>query len=136
MHLQRLPETIFKENLKNIFSAISEALHHIYVIDQLWFQRISGVWCGNSSPFTNVQDAGERFEELHLAMREYMFLNLEGSEVVYTNSHGIHYSNTLEELMLHLANHGTYHRGNIAAMLRQLGSEGIATDFIVFLREG
>jgi uncharacterized damage-inducible protein DinB len=31
-------------------------------------------------------------------------------------------------------NHGTYHRGQIVTMLRQLGAEPIATDFITFVR--
>jgi uncharacterized damage-inducible protein DinB len=37
--------------------------------------------------------------------------------------------------MQHVVNHGTYHRGNITAMLRQLGSKGISTDFIFYLYE-
>ena len=42
----------------------------------------------------------------------------------------------LEHLMQHLANHSTYHRGQIALMMRQLASETAATDFHVFLAEG
>jgi uncharacterized damage-inducible protein DinB len=42
----------------------------------------------------------------------------------------------LAHLMQHLANHSTYHRGQIALMLRQLGAEPLATDFHVFLVEG
>ena len=42
----------------------------------------------------------------------------------------------LAHLMQHLANHSTYHRGQIALMLRQLGAEPLATDFHVFLTEG
>lgn len=43
---------------------------------------------------------------------------------------------SLAHLMQHVVNHSTYHRGQIAAMLRQLGSEPVATDFHVFLLEG
>jgi uncharacterized damage-inducible protein DinB len=39
-------------------------------------------------------------------------------------------------LMQHMANHSTYHRGQVALMMRQLGAEPIATDFYVFLVEG
>ena len=39
-------------------------------------------------------------------------------------------------LMQHLANHSTYHRGQVALMLRQLGAEPLPTDFHVFLVEG
>ncbi len=43
---------------------------------------------------------------------------------------------SLAHLMQHLANHSTYHRGQIALMMRQLGAEPVATDFHVFLVEG
>jgi uncharacterized damage-inducible protein DinB len=42
----------------------------------------------------------------------------------------------LAHLMQHLANHSTYHRGQVALMMRQLGGEPRATDFHVFLVEG
>jgi len=42
----------------------------------------------------------------------------------------------LAHLMQHLANHSTYHRGQVALMMRQLGGEPAATDFHVFLVEG
>jgi len=42
----------------------------------------------------------------------------------------------LAHLMQHLANHSTYHRGQVALMMRQLPSEPAATDFHVFLAEG
>jgi uncharacterized damage-inducible protein DinB len=41
----------------------------------------------------------------------------------------------LAHLMQHLANHSTYHRGQVALMMRQLDAEPLATDFHVFLVE-
>ena len=43
---------------------------------------------------------------------------------------------SLMHLMQHLANHSTYHRGQVALMLQQLGAKPLATDFHVFLMEG
>jgi len=40
---------------------------------------------------------------------------------------------SLEHLMQHLANHSTYHRGQVALMMRQLGAKPLATDFAMFL---
>jgi uncharacterized damage-inducible protein DinB len=42
----------------------------------------------------------------------------------------------LAHLMQHMANHSTYHRGQVALMMRQLNAEPLATDFHVFLVEG
>jgi len=42
----------------------------------------------------------------------------------------------LAHLMHHVANHSTYHRGQVALMMRQLGAVPPATDFHVFLAEG
>ncbi len=37
--------------------------------------------------------------------------------------------------MMHLVNHGTYHRGQITTMLRQLDAQPILTDLMHFYRE-
>jgi uncharacterized damage-inducible protein DinB len=42
----------------------------------------------------------------------------------------------LGHLMQHMANHSTYHRGQISLMMRQLKADAVATDFHVFLVEG
>ena len=43
---------------------------------------------------------------------------------------------SVAHLMQHLANHSTYHRGQVALMMRQLAAEPLATDFAMFLMEG
>jgi uncharacterized damage-inducible protein DinB len=43
---------------------------------------------------------------------------------------------SLANLMQHLANHSTYHRGQVALMMRQLDAKPMATDFHVFLAQG
>ena len=43
---------------------------------------------------------------------------------------------SLAHLMQHLANHSTYHRGQVSLMMRQLHAEPLPTDFALFLLEG
>ena len=45
------------------------------------------------------------------------------------------YRNPLWQSLQHLANHGTYHRGQVATLLRQLGATPILTDLMHFYRE-
>jgi uncharacterized damage-inducible protein DinB len=37
--------------------------------------------------------------------------------------------------MQHVVNHGTYHRGQVATMLRQLDAEPLSSDMIHYYRE-
>lgn len=52
----------------------------------------------------------------------------------YKNYVGDYYENNVEHIMIHLVNHGTYHRGQIALLLRERGFEPINTDFITYDR--
>jgi uncharacterized damage-inducible protein DinB len=45
------------------------------------------------------------------------------------------HSNLLWQTLQHLANHGTYHRGQVTTMFRQLGAKPVGTDMIGFYRE-
>jgi uncharacterized damage-inducible protein DinB len=45
------------------------------------------------------------------------------------------YSNPFWQSLQHLANHGTYHRGQVATMLRQQNAKPILTDLMHFYRE-
>jgi len=45
------------------------------------------------------------------------------------------YKNPLWQSLQHLANHGTYHRGQVATIIRQHGAKPIATDLMHFYRE-
>jgi uncharacterized damage-inducible protein DinB len=52
----------------------------------------------------------------------------------YKNYVGDYYENNVEHIMMHLVNHGSYHRGQVALLLRQNGFEPINTDFITYDR--
>jgi uncharacterized damage-inducible protein DinB len=52
----------------------------------------------------------------------------------YKNYVGQYFENNVLAIMTHLVNHGTYHRGQVAMLLRQQGFEPINTDFITYDR--
>jgi uncharacterized damage-inducible protein DinB len=52
----------------------------------------------------------------------------------YTNFVGDYYENNVRDIMIHLVNHGTYHRGQIALLLRDKGFEPVNTDLITYDR--
>ena len=58
-----------------------------------------------------------------------------GRLIDYKSFAGEPFTNTLGQIVQHVVNHGTYHRGQVATMLRQLGAQAISSDLICFYRE-
>jgi uncharacterized damage-inducible protein DinB len=53
----------------------------------------------------------------------------------YQNKKGSQFKQPIYQMVLHVFNHGTYHRGQLVNMLRQLGIDKIPqTDFIIWAR--
>jgi uncharacterized damage-inducible protein DinB len=55
-------------------------------------------------------------------------------EVHYRNSAGAEFDTAIEDILLHVALHGSYHRGQVALLVRDAGAEPEPTDFIAFAR--
>ncbi|HEY0810552.1 MAG TPA: DinB family protein, partial [Longimicrobiales bacterium] len=55
--------------------------------------------------------------------------------VSYRNFKGESHANPLWQLLRHLVNHSTYHRGQVTTMLRQVGHEPVSTDLVLFYRQ-
>ena len=48
---------------------------------------------------------------------------------------GVRQAQPFSHTLQHVVNHGTYHRGQVVTMLRQLGAEAPTTDLIAYYRE-
>jgi uncharacterized damage-inducible protein DinB len=52
----------------------------------------------------------------------------------YKNSKGTEFTNTYQEILTHVINHSTYHRGHINQLLRLKSIEPVSIDFITYVR--
>lgn len=110
--------------------------------ESIWWQRIKlqeyiDVPSKNFSGTMNELSA-ELLRQNKLWQEWVSGLNENGlqHEFIYMNSKKERLKQPVFQMLLHLFNHGTYHRGQIVTMLRQVGVEKIpATDFIVWTRK-
>lgn len=54
--------------------------------------------------------------------------------VLYRNTKGEQFTNALDDILIHVFNHSTYHRGQIAMLVAKAGGPPASTDLIVFSR--
>ncbi|MFC3196563.1 DinB family protein [Parapedobacter deserti] len=112
----------------SIFSHILSA-HHI------WNHRIAG-----QSPAYNVWELHptDAFEAIDRHNHDQTITVLDTvdltTEITYVNSKGQRFANTAGDIFLHVINHTTYHRGQLALLFRQNGMEPLATDYILYRR--
>ena len=56
-----------------------------------------------------------------------------GRRISYINDAGERWTYTLADMLRHVVNHGTYHRGQVATMLRRLGVAPPNTDYLTYV---
>jgi uncharacterized damage-inducible protein DinB len=57
-----------------------------------------------------------------------------GRQISYRNSAGVAFVSRLDDILLHVALHGAYHRGQVSLMVRRSGGTPAPTDYIAFVR--
>ncbi|MFZ1206350.1 MAG: DinB family protein [Candidatus Acidiferrales bacterium] len=132
----------FLRDLGSSFGSVRDTLAHIYGAEWIWHER----WLGRvptaglpkAADFPDFDSIRKRLTEMDATLVDYVAaLKPEdlGRVVEFkTMTSGV-ISAPLAHFLQHLANHGTYHRGQVVTLLRQLGAKATGTDLLRFYRE-
>lgn len=131
----RVLSSLQRQNVSD--EKICSLMGHIVAAQFLWLHRIKGLpppdvklW-GNytvAQLSTMAEEAGKKWLDFVESQDDF------NREMSYTNYVGEPYTNNVEMIMIHLVNHSSYHRAQIALLLRQKGLEPVNTDFITYDR--
>lgn len=140
--LARLTPEQFVRPMGNSFSSVRDTVAHICAAERIWITRLKDETPqGFQKPdrLPDVEAARKEWAELEDEMLEQLArLGPEAVErtIEYQDLRGNHQSDVLWQMLQHLVNHGTYHRGQITTMLRQLdAAPPKSMDLIAFYRE-
>ena len=138
---EKLDPTAFVKDLKNSFTSVRDTLAHILGAEWVWLRR----WKGESpaklmvaAEFPTVASLRERFAAVD-GERHAFIAGLSEEQLQRPFDYKDLAGNSLRlpfvQSMQHVVNHGTYHRGQVTTMLRQLGAVPIGTDMSRFYLE-
>lgn len=141
--IKELPGTVLHEEVNTSFPTIAHAFGHMYAVESVWYRVLNGArmqeamdicmpleketLLGSADHFAND------FAQLAEQFREW--LRGQGDlerTILLENPYAGTRQTRLSEIVLHVVNHGTYHRGNVSAMLRQLGHASTMNDYSFF----
>jgi uncharacterized damage-inducible protein DinB len=136
-----LPEEKQMAELPSSFSSLYKTVLHMWDAETAWWQRMklhekiivpSENFNGTMKDVTNglTQQSSQWHEWINNATE-----NALDHVFQYQNSKKEQFKQPIYQMLLHVFNHGSYHRGQLVNMFRQLGVEKIPqTDFIVWSR--
>ena len=137
--LAKLPEDDLSAPRPIVFGSILRTLNHVYSMDVVWRANLEGRPHGyttrnppTSPPFAELREAQKQVDAWYVAYTGE--LKDEEQPVRFTFIGGGPATLSRRDILLHVVNHGTYHRGNVAAMMYTLGVPPPTTDLPVYLR--
>jgi uncharacterized damage-inducible protein DinB len=128
-------------SLGGSFTSVHDTVAHLYAADVVWYAR----WQGDSpaalltgAAFPDLATVRRAWTEHERKMRAFLD---ELGEAGITRAIGFKMltgqpaSSPFWQMLQHLVNHGSYHRGQVTTMLRQLGAQPAKSlDMIAFYR--
>lgn len=138
---EKLTSEQFTRPMGSSFSSVRDTFVHIYGAEWIWLERFQGrspSAMPGLNEFPDLASLRETWAELDERLIAFAAsLTQSGLNGVFeyrTLRFGVH-AHPLWQLMLHLINHGTYHRGQATTLLRQLGAQPVLLDLMHFYRE-
>ena len=136
-----LPHERFTTKVESSFTSLRDTVAHIYAADWIWYTR----WVGESpasliayDQFPDATSIRTAWKELEEKVRP--FVNSLGEAGVhkafdYKLLSGAPDAAPFWQMLVHVVNHASYHRGQVTTLLRQLGATPPPpTDMIAFFR--
>ncbi|HAO47541.1 MAG TPA: DinB family protein [Ferruginibacter sp.] len=140
--IRDLPEEQLDREIISSFSSIRKTMLHMWDAEAIWWQRLKleeRVLRPSDDFSGDLSELVKRSVRQSQIWRDWVDAATEAQlqhVFAYQNTKKEQFKQPVFEMLVHIANHGTYHRGQLVTMLRQLGVEKIPqTDIIVFFRK-
>ena len=129
-------------DMHSSFPNVAATLVHLLGAEWIWLERWSGrspVGFPEAAELDSVAKVRARWDALWFDQQAFLG-GLDDADlarpVAYRNLAGDDFGQPLGDLLRHVVNHATYHRGQLTTLLRQLGHPAPSTDLVTFYRMG
>jgi len=140
--VSRLPYHEATKQRATRFGNMVHTLNHVYVIDNVFQAHLQGRKHGYTArntpdhpPVAELREAVRKLDAWYVEFADALTPDELDRTIHFEFIGGGEGAMTCQEMVLHVVNHGTYHRGFVGDMMYQAGVAPDATDLPVFLRD-
>lgn len=136
-----LDDEALARDLGSSFPSVLATLAHLLAADWVWLRR----WKGESpsavpadwdrSSLAAIRAAWDDVEAERTAFLDGLDDAALTAELSYRDIAGRPWTSRMDDMLRHVVNHSTYHRGQVVTMIRQLGAVPPVTDLVAYYRE-
>jgi len=133
----QLDDAEFRSEAGGSFGSVRATLLHMFGADWVWLERFHGRSPRSmpepSDPVASLAQVRAKWEPIQDQLRSFVTRLTPGDlaqSLTYTSFAGEPFQRLVSDALVHLVNHGTYHRGQVVTLLRQLGKPAPSTDYI------
>lgn len=137
-----LPDGEAEKPRETNFGTILHTLNHVYVVDDIFRCHLEGRAHSyaarnteTSPPLEDLWQAQQEMDAWYIDYARSLSETALDDMVEFTYVGGGQGRTTRQEILLHIVNHGTYHRGFVGDMIYQVPDRPTANDLTVFLRD-
>ena len=110
-------------------------LNHILNAHEIWNSRIEGITIKTSVWEVRASENLKKINTNNFNLSKKIIETYDlDKKIIYRNSKGDQFENSIKDMLFHVVNHSTYHRGQIASNLKEHGIEPLVTDYIFYKR--
>ena len=140
--IEELPDEKHRMEVASSFNSLLKTVLHLWDAESIWWQRLklqerilrpSENFTGDMhDAVMGLSNQDRQWQEWITSAPDHVLQHV----FFYQNTKKEQFKQPVYQMLIHLFNHNTYHRGQLVTLLRQVGVEKIpSTDFIIWSRK-
>jgi uncharacterized damage-inducible protein DinB len=133
-NIETFSNDLFDKSVGGSFGSLKATIVHLFESDWLWLNRWKGIPLADV-PKWDYDDAAS-INKLWYPIQDEMLAvakEIKPEQAIhFITRKGASHTLSFEDIVMHVTNHGSYHRGQLTHIVRELGQKPVSTDYFIF----
>ena len=133
--IETLSDEVYNRNLGGSFGSMKATILHILESDWIWLNRFKGTTMTEVPQYdlATAKAVNTEWNKIQTEMAQVVTRFSSDQNIEFITRKGQPISMSFDDIVTHISHHGSYHRGQLANMIRMTGEKPVSTDYFIFV---